>query len=66
MKRHTQIREEQLRLPTDVEPTIAETFFVTKLPDAIARGARFESRRSYRDTHEKAIPAQHSFTDEEF
>lgn len=65
MKRHTQLREEQLQLDHSVEPTIAETFYVTKLPDAIAKGARFNSRRSYRETHDRAIPVQHAFTDDE-
>lgn len=65
MKRHTQNREEQLRLSNGVEPTIAETFYVTQLPDAIAKGARFNSRKSYRETHHRAIPIQHSFNDEE-
>lgn len=64
MKRHTQLREEQLRLPTP-EPTLAEAFTITRLPDAICKGARFNSRRSYQDAHFQAIPVQHSFADEE-
>ena len=58
MKRHTQLREEKSQLKTDQLREEPVTFFVTRLPDAIAKGARFESRRSYAITHRKVTPTK--------